>query len=133
MQGDGPQLHEISVKPLQICCLLKADDADDEISIPFHPTHVKHFRPGENDFQQWAALIETCEFFIWDGTDISLSVLDGDSPKTWGVGLQTGSSGSNGVLPATSYDQCWHWLHITQLQDMTQAVWGRLGKCVTLV
>ena len=91
--GLNQHLQEISFKLLQICWLLKADGADDEISTLSHPTHVQHFRTGENDIQQDIGLIETCDFFIFDCIDIILSVLDGDSPATLDVGLHTRSAG----------------------------------------
>ena len=69
LKDDIPGLHKIFNKLLPICWLHKAADADDKISTPSHPTYVQHFRPGENDFQQWVELVETCDFFIGDGTD----------------------------------------------------------------
>ena len=69
LKDDIPGLHNIFNKLLPICWLQKADDAYYEISTPSHPTHVQHFRPGENDFQQWVELVETCDLFIGDGTD----------------------------------------------------------------
>ena len=69
LKDDFPGLHKIFNKLLPICWLQKDADADDEISTPSHPTHVHHFRPGENDFQEWVELVENCDFFIGDGTD----------------------------------------------------------------
>ena len=69
LKDDIPGLHKIFNKLLPICWLQKAADADDEISPPSHPTHVQHFRPGENDFQQWVELVEARDFFIGDSTD----------------------------------------------------------------
>ena len=43
-----------------------------------------------------------------------ITVIHGDSPATWHVGLHTGSTVANGVLPAYGCDQFWYWLHITQ-------------------
>ena len=40
VQDDNAHLHDIFIKLLQICWLLKAGDADDEISTPTHPTRV---------------------------------------------------------------------------------------------
>ena len=43
-----------------------------------------------------------------------ITVIHGDSPATWHVGLHKGSTVANGVLPAYGCDQFWYWLHITQ-------------------
>ena len=71
-QDDNPHLHGIFTKLLQIYWLLKAADTNDKISTPSHPTHVQHFRPGENWFKQYVVLVETCEFFIRDKIETSL-------------------------------------------------------------
>ena len=71
VQDENPHMHEISTKLLQICWLRNAADTNDEISIPSHPTHIQHFHPGENGFQQWVGLVDACEFFISDGIETS--------------------------------------------------------------
>ena len=125
VQDDNPHLHQISTQLLQICWLRKAAVKNDKIGTLSHPTYT--CSPLSPKWKRLYAVSRTgwdlCILHLgWHRNQ--LTVLDGNSPVIWEVGLHTVSSGVNGILPANGCDLFWHWLHLArECFKIAQVIW----------